>query len=104
MVSTFGRERSVNALRESHENSFQEWLNMPLKAKYADLSAYLQDLEDTPETVIRHWLQSQTFRNHAPASAKDAEKELHASELQMLLEIFSSAAASGQDQASSPPA
>ena len=42
LSAAFGREDSTLALRKSHEDTFLEWLQMPLSAKTEALRAHLQ--------------------------------------------------------------
>src|SRR4051812_48038834 len=46
LAAAFGRDESIRALRESHETSFQQWLEMPLADRSQDLRSYLQSLEE----------------------------------------------------------
>src|ERR1700694_6317533 len=40
LSAAFGREQSTSALRQSHEDTFLAWLNLPLAEKNADFRAY----------------------------------------------------------------
>src|SRR6266852_4666907 len=54
LSTTFGRQESIQALTESHERVFQDWLRMSLEDKHQDLGEYFVGLEDAPDSVIRH--------------------------------------------------
>jgi hypothetical protein len=99
---TFGREEGSQALETSHRQVFSEWISMPLEGKYGDLLAYLDELEDPREMVIRHWTRSGAYQPMIPASATDAEKALYLQELQVLLDLLSHAAGAGRDRSSWP--
>jgi hypothetical protein len=110
LITAFGRDEAVKALRESHQSAFQEWLNLPLSEKNDDLSDYLLSLDEPPDEVVRHWLQSGVYRGYVPASAMKAESDLFCKDLEILLELRrndairrqSRSAADAQDQGSSP--
>ncbi len=84
----FGREESVKALRESHQQAFFEWVGFPLAEKSEDLGQYLAGLEEPPEIVVEHWLRSRIYRTYIPVSAREMERELFSSDLEALLEII----------------
>jgi hypothetical protein len=88
LISAFGRDEAVKALRESHEAAFQQWLNLPLAEKNDDLREYLLALEEPQEEIVGHWLQSGVFRSYVPASAKKAETDLFCRDLETLLELL----------------
>src|SRR5665213_1975990 len=51
LSAAFGREDSTDALRKSHEDTFLEWLTLPLAAKDADFRTYFQSVEESPRVV-----------------------------------------------------
>jgi len=86
--ATFGREEAVRALKESHQEVFEEWLNLSLAARCADLQGYLSALDEPTQMVVEHWLQSGVYRSYVPSTAMEAETELFCSDLDALLQIF----------------
>src|SRR5579862_3699526 len=62
LSTAFGREESARALQESHEEAFLEWVKLPLSEQKADLTHYLDELEDPHRTVVNHWLRSKSYR------------------------------------------
>ena len=105
LSAAFGREESVRALRQSHEEIFLEWLKLPLAEKHADLQQYLAELEDPKETVVQHWIRSRSYRTQIPGAARPAEGELYCAELEALLEIMRNGPdGGGSGQGSSLPA
>lgn len=88
LASIFGREESRRALLQSHETVFAEWLNLSLAEKREDLSEYLHRLEDPPPVVLDHWVRVRAYRSYMPASARESERELFCTELDVLLETF----------------
>src|SRR5271170_6382289 len=76
LISAFGRDEAVKALRESHQASFQCWLNLSLAEKNEDLRDYLRTPDEPQDGIVRYWLQSGVYRGYVPASAIKAETEL----------------------------
>jgi hypothetical protein len=81
----FGREDSAQALRESHNRAFREWLNLPLAAKSSDLAKCLEGLEESSGVVAATWLLSGHFRQLAPDQATRAQRAQFEHELGTLL-------------------
>ena len=96
LSAAFGREESAKALKESHERIFSEWLNLALADKSADLSAYLQSLDDPQGSVVAHWLSSDHYRGQIPDSARPMESELFHTDLEALLRILKNVIAAEQ--------
>lgn len=88
LITAFGRDEGVRALRESHQLAFQEWLKMPLSEQSEDLRQYLLGLDDSPEDVTSHWLKSGIYRSYVPAAAMLVETELFCKDLELLLELL----------------
>jgi hypothetical protein len=87
LITAFGRDEAVRALRESHQAAFQSWLNLSLAEKNDDLSGYFRTLDDSQEQVVEHWLKSAVYRNYVPSSAIKAELDLFCRDLEILLEL-----------------
>jgi hypothetical protein len=110
LITAFGRDEAVKALRESHQAAFHGWLNLSLAEKDDDLRDYLVTLDDSHEEIVEHWLQSKVYRSYVPASAIKAETELFCQELETLLDLRRNDAirrrqrsgADARDQGSSP--
>jgi hypothetical protein len=103
LSAVFGREESGKALRESHENTFVEWLKLSLAEKHSDLLQYLTPLEEPFEVVVDHWLKSGVYRTIAPAAARSVETDLFSHDLEALLETFRHSARSGASAPKSSP-
>jgi len=88
LMAAFGRDESVKALRQSHQEAFHAWLCLPLAGKSADLREYLLALDDPQEEVVEHWLQSGVYRSYVPGSAEEMEIDLFCRDLEMLLELL----------------
>ena len=93
LSGAFGREESARALKQSHESTFSEWLNLTLAEKSGDLGTYLQGLDEPQRIVVGHWLRSDHYRPQIPDSARPMERELFHRDLEALLQIFRNASA-----------
>jgi hypothetical protein len=88
LITTFGRDEAVRALRDSHRATFQSWLRLTLAEKNEDLRDYLMALDDPQEEVVEHWLQAGVYRSYVPAGAIEAETDLFCRDLEILLELL----------------
>lgn len=88
LAAAFGRDEAVRALRESHEATFQGWLNLSLAEKNADLREYFLALDDPLEDVVEHWLKSGVSRSYVPTAAMTVEAELFCKDLETLLGLL----------------
>jgi hypothetical protein len=87
LSAAFGREESLSAMRKSHEDTFQEWLGMPLSAKSADLINHFQSLEENPRQVVAHLTRGTPYLSQAPDSASPAQRRQFRTEIEILLEL-----------------
>src|ERR1700693_18750 len=58
LSTAFGRDESIMAMRQSHQQVFREWLKLPLSGKTSDLAEYLMSLDEEPAVVASNWLHS----------------------------------------------
>jgi hypothetical protein len=93
LSTAFGREESGKALKQSHERTFSEWLNLALAEKSGDLKTYLKGLDDPQGSVVVHWLRSDHYRAQIPDSARPMECELFHTDLKALLQMLKNAGA-----------
>lgn len=84
----FGDEDADRALRESHENTFAEWLSFGLEQRKADLDLYLAQLTARRRRTIETWLRLRPYRNLIPARARDPERALYLSDFETLLGLL----------------
>ncbi len=77
-------------LRESHEESFREWLAYPLEPQKRDLEQYLESLDTERQTVLDAWVTVTPYRRLVPARATQAEQELYVSDLELILTLLRS--------------
>jgi hypothetical protein len=88
LTAIFGREESRKALATSHQQVFQQWLNLSLAEKRADLMEYLDSRTDPRDTVLKHWAHNQNYRGYIPSSTRESEEELFFEEFAVLLETL----------------
>jgi hypothetical protein len=88
LISVFGRDEALKALRESHEAAFRSWLSLSLAEKDDDLKIYLMSLDVSQNEIVEHWLHSKVYRSYVPAAAAGAETELFCQDLETLLELL----------------
>jgi hypothetical protein len=93
LTGAFGRDESVKAMRDTHEQAFVGWIGLNMKEKYGVLGQYLDSLEDPAPMVVEHWLVSRVYRTFVPASAGEMERSLFCSDLGALLEMIRDEAA-----------
>jgi len=82
-----GDEEAADTLRRSHARSFQDWLCLNLEQQKTDLQDYLAEIP-APAAVVSAWHSSASYRDWAPASALDIEKQLFAGDMETLLNLL----------------
>jgi hypothetical protein len=75
-----GREITDRTLCHSHHEIFSEWLSYTLAEQKADLDEYL--------TASRAPLDLAPYRDIAPATAHQVERQLYLTDLETLLELL----------------
>ncbi|MGE5488006.1 MAG: hypothetical protein ACM3ZB_09340 [bacterium] len=88
LSQAFGEIEADRVLRESHEQTFSEWLCQPLEMQQADLDQYLSELKGERAAVLATWMRLAPYRNLPPSSARDVEKRLFLADLETLLAIM----------------
>ena len=89
----FGREGSKQALKQSHEQVFREWLVMPLSEKAEDITTFIDGLEEERKAVLAHWNHAGHIQGLFPETASPAERGLFQQELDILVEVLKNAPA-----------
>jgi hypothetical protein len=95
LSKVYGRDESFKAMRESHEQTFVEWMGLHIRVKLDDLTRCLADAadpENTPCDVAEGWLRSRIYRTYVPDAARDLERDLFCADLEALLEITKNSA------------
>ncbi len=84
----FGEDETDQTLRASHDQTFAEWLCFTIEQQKQDVEDYLDDVEGDKKAVLANWLRLSPYRNFVPASARDVERKLFNSDLDMILEVL----------------
>jgi hypothetical protein len=88
LALVFGAKAADEALRESHWETFQEWLASPLAQQKADVTEYMAQLPTDRAVLVENWLQIAPYRNLPPAEARFEERELFCADLETLLQLL----------------
>ncbi len=88
LAQSFGDEEVNKVLRQSHEQSFSEWLSLTLEQQLADLDLYLEGLDTNREQIIDTWQRLAPYRNLAPAAAREVERDLYLADIEALLAVL----------------
>jgi hypothetical protein len=91
LLDNFGAEVTDRALSHAHHQVFMEWLRFNLADQKADLEEYLR--------VARTTAASLPYRDLAPASAHEVERQLYLTDFEVILQMisFEPAGASARD-------
>ncbi len=84
----FGDKEADKALRRTHIQSFDEWLNYSLEQQKNDLDHHLSAFGNSRAGVVDTWIRVTPYRNVVPASARNSERDLFFTEFGVLLELL----------------
>ncbi len=88
LAQMFGDDASDGTLRASHVEIFQKWLCAGLEEQRESVEEYLQSLESKLHAVIGNWLRLRPYRNLPPVGAREAERQLFLTDLEIVLELL----------------
>lgn len=88
LATVFGEQAAHEALRESHVQTFAEWLTYTLEEQKADLDLYLSALGTPKRTLLQTWQRLSPYKNLIPTCALDPERNLYLLDLEMLLDLL----------------
>jgi len=88
LAQMFGEEEADHALRDSHLDTFWQWLGFGLERQKQDLDRYLAELHSDPRAVLETWTRVEPYRNLIPASVPQADRQLYLADLETLLELL----------------
>ena len=80
-----GEKEADTALRESHTQAFQEWLNFGIEQQKADLDLYLSAFSADKNNLIETWIRLAPYRNMVPTTVRPQERDLYLADLESLL-------------------
>ena len=88
LAQVFGAKEADRTLRQSHSQAFVAWLNLNLEQQKADLEDYLAGLEENISGILANWIRLAPYRNLIPARAREVEKQLYLTDLEVVLELL----------------
>jgi hypothetical protein len=88
LAQVFGAKEADRTLRQSHTQQFGAWLNLNLEEQKADLEDYLASLEEEIPAILATWARLAPYRNLIPARAREVERQLYLSDLEVVLELL----------------
>ena len=88
LAQVFGTKEADRTLRHSHTQVFGEWLNLNLEQQKGDLEEYLSGLEEDVDALVASWIRQAPYRNLIPARAREVEKQLYLSDLEIVMELL----------------
>jgi hypothetical protein len=88
LAQVFGVKEADRTLRQSHTQAFASWLNLNLEQQKSDLEDYLAGLEEDIEAILANWIRLAPYRNLIPARAREVERQLYLTDLEVVLELL----------------
>jgi pyruvate-formate lyase-activating enzyme len=86
----FGENESDRTLRQSHEQTFADWLAFDLKQQKQDLDLYLSAFQVEKRTILATWIRLAPYRNLTPTTVQEPERRLYLTDIEAILELLSS--------------
>jgi hypothetical protein len=75
--------------RRQHESVFQDWIEMPLERKMADVELYISGLSGVNRTeLVDAWLRLTPYKYLVPASIQGPERQKHVSDFEAILGLL----------------
>jgi hypothetical protein len=88
LALVFGDREADVALRQSHSQTFSEWLCFDLEQQKADLDLYLTALPDRHKLIVDTWTRLKPYRNLIPTSASPTEVSLYLADFESMLQLL----------------
>jgi hypothetical protein len=88
LAQVFGDDEADRALRQSHAQTFAEWLCFDLEQQKTDVVNYLAELQESRRQVIETWLRVSTYQSYIPGSATITQRELYLSDFGTIMELL----------------
>ena len=88
LAQVFGGKEADRTLRQSHTQAFSVWLNLNLEQQKNDLEDYLSGLEEDVDAILATWIRLAPYRNLIPARAREVERRLYLTDLEVVLELL----------------
>ena len=88
LAQLFGPQETDETLRQSHTQTFSEWLCFNLEHQKEDLEGYLDELHEDKKTILTTWIRLSPYRNFVPVTAREVERNLFNTDLETVLELL----------------
>jgi hypothetical protein len=88
LAQLFGADEADQTLRQSHTQTFSDWLCFNLEQQKQDLEGYLDELHVEMKTILETWFRLSPFRSYVPAKAREVERNLFSTDLETVLELL----------------
>jgi hypothetical protein len=88
LAQRFGAASADQAIRASHEESFQDWLSLGLEQQRVEVGEYLLNLETQPSQAVETWLRISPQRNYIPSGAGKVEQDLYLQDFEAILYLL----------------
>jgi hypothetical protein len=86
----FGEEEADQTLRQSHEQTFADWLRFDLRQQKEDLDLYLSAFQVEKRTILATWIRLAPYRNLTPTTVQGPDRRLYLSDIEAILELLNS--------------
>jgi hypothetical protein len=83
-----GEDEADPLLRESHEETFAQWLCCGLRKQKADVDLYLSSLNVDRQSIMDTWNRLAPYRNLMPTSAGEIERRLYLADVEGILSLL----------------
>lgn len=88
LAQIYGPDEADGTLRQSHMQVFSEWLCFGLDQQKEEVAEYMTGLEERLPLVIENWIRFSPYRNFVPADAREAERQLYLTDMEMVIEAL----------------
>jgi hypothetical protein len=88
LAQVFSDAEADRVLRQSHEQTFAQWLCFNLEQQKADLDLYLAGLTGNRRTILDAWIRLTPYRGLIPSVVREVERRLYLSDLETILELL----------------
>jgi hypothetical protein len=88
LAQVFSDREADRVLRQSHDQTFADWLCFNLEQQKADLDLYLSGLGSNRRTILDTWIRLTPYRGLIPSVVRDVERRLYLADLETILELL----------------
>jgi len=88
LAQRIGEGEADRILRQSHGETFNEWLSFGLERQKEELENYFTGLDGDCREILANWLTLEPCAGWAPAESRDVERDLFHSDMKLVLELI----------------